>query len=291
MSEKVTVYIPTKNRAELLRKCLASVESQSYGNLEIIVVDDASEDNTAKVFEEFQCRDDRFRLIRLAESRGGCKARNIAIQEAEGVFVTGLDDDDFYEPYHVAALVEYWKILAKSGFLPSFLYTQAKRVRGNKTDETMRLGSVDSDCFFDSNYVGNQVFAPKVHYLGAGLFDESMPAWQDLEFFYRMTKLYGRAHLLDVPSYVFDDAPRLDRISSKRKETMLKACFLMHEKHGDNSNRKLQRLLLQVYSDCYAFNISVAEIYRFARLGFWPLGYMKLIKRFARRKAGLAGLG
>lgn len=266
-----------------MRKALASVECQSYGDLEIIVVDDASTDNTREVIEEFIQRDKRFRLIGLKESGGASAARNAAINAAEGDFVTGLDDDDYFEPYHIEALVKYWKILAGFGVVPSFLYTQAKIVRGNKTDVTMRFGNIEADCFFDSNYVGNQIFAPKPHYLGAGLFDEDMPAWQDLEFFYRMTLLYGRAHLLDMAGYIFDDEPRDDRISTRRKNIILEACSMMHEKHGDGSKRKLQRLLLQVYSDCYGFNISVADIYRFVKLGFWPLGYLKLMGKIAKR--------
>lgn len=291
MGDKVTIYIPTRNRAELLRKALASVESQTYGNLEILVVDDASTDNTQQVFNEFNLRDKRFRLISLNEPGGACKARNIAIKEAKGDFVTGLDDDDVFESYHIESLVKHWKMLAELGIVPSFLYTQAKRLIGNRAELTMRFGNIDAGCFFDSNHVGNQIFAPKTHYIGAGLFDENMPAWQDLEFFYRMAKLYGRAHLLDIPGYVFDDEPRVDRISAKRKDIILKACALMYEKHGDRHKRKLQRLLLQVYSDCYGFSISVYDVYRFMKLGFWPLGYMKLLKRFARRKAGVVGWG
>lgn len=288
MNSKVTIYVPTRNRAELLRAALASVVRQSYGNFEVLVVDDASADGTRRVVEELSSRDSRFRVISLSEPGGAGKARNAALKEARGDFITGLDDDDYFEPYHIEALVRHWEHLTQLGVSPSFLYTQAKIVKNDKVVMTTRREYVEADDLFDSNCVGNQIFAPRSHYIEAGLFDENMPAWQDIEFFYRMAKLHGGAYLLDMTGYVFDDELRSDRISSKRKEVILEACSLMYKKHGSENKRKLQRLLLQVYSDFYGFQISLEEMYGFAKLGFWPQGYIKLIARYAKRKAGVS---
>ena len=96
MAALVSVIIPTRNRAELLRRTLGTVLSQRLRELEVIVVDDASTDGTPAVLDAVA--DERVRTIRHPERRGVAAARNIGVDAAVGRWVAFLDDDDLWAP-------------------------------------------------------------------------------------------------------------------------------------------------------------------------------------------------
>ena len=94
MPEKplISVIIPTYNRAEIINIPLQSVFNQSYKNLEIIIVDDRSTDNTETVINNIN--DPRIRYIRHSVNQGGAAARNTGIDTATGKYIAFLDSDD-----------------------------------------------------------------------------------------------------------------------------------------------------------------------------------------------------
>jgi len=108
----VTVVMPTFNAAETVLAALASLSGQSYRDLEILVVDDGSSDDTAALVSRYAAEvDDRVRLLAMAQNGGAYRARNRALAEARGVFFTCNDSDDWSHPGKIAALVD---ILAAS---------------------------------------------------------------------------------------------------------------------------------------------------------------------------------
>jgi glycosyltransferase involved in cell wall biosynthesis len=90
----VSVNIATYNRAPLLARCLDSVLAQNYENMEIIVVNDASSDNTVEVVEEYQQNDSRIELINHEENKGLSATRNTAYRISKGSLIAFMDDDD-----------------------------------------------------------------------------------------------------------------------------------------------------------------------------------------------------
>ncbi len=95
---RVTVIVPLYNGARVLPTALAGLAAQSWTDLEVLIVDDASQDESADIAAAFSARDPRFRLIRMPENRGGYAARNRALTEATGVLVTTHDADDWSHP-------------------------------------------------------------------------------------------------------------------------------------------------------------------------------------------------
>ena len=90
----VSVVIPTYNRADLIIRAIDSVRSQSYSNLEIIVVDDCSPDNTPEVVKRIE--DNRLTYYRHDTNQGGSAARNTGIKKAQGQYIAFLDSDDVW---------------------------------------------------------------------------------------------------------------------------------------------------------------------------------------------------
>ena len=97
---EVSVVIPTHNRRELLIQAVASVRSQTMRNLEIVVVDDGSTDDTTSALSSIS--DVRLRVIHLSEARGVSHARNRGIRAATGQWISFLDDDDLWSPEKLA---------------------------------------------------------------------------------------------------------------------------------------------------------------------------------------------
>ena len=94
----VTIVTPAFNATRFIRDTIESVQAQTFGNWEMIVVDDFSQDNTCEVVETEARKDSRIRLIRLSENGGISLARNVALQAANGRYIAFLDADDLWLP-------------------------------------------------------------------------------------------------------------------------------------------------------------------------------------------------
>ena len=103
---KVSVILAAYQADDMLRTALRSLQEQTYRNLEILVVDDASpSDQTARIAQEFCARDPRFRFERMAQNGGAYIARNHALDQATGDYVTLHDADDWSHPCKIATQV------------------------------------------------------------------------------------------------------------------------------------------------------------------------------------------
>lgn len=99
----VSAIITTHNRCDLLVRAIESVLSQTYSEMECIVVDDASEDETSVVCERYPVI---YIQIPKEESRGGNYARNLGIKASKGAYCAFLDDDDYWLPTKIEKQVE-----------------------------------------------------------------------------------------------------------------------------------------------------------------------------------------
>lgn len=100
----VSVIIPTFNNAPYLHRCVDSVLTQTYDNLEIIIVDDGSTDNPQSVLSDIS--DHRFRGVISLNHNGVSTARNAGILHSNGEYIVFIDGDDRVEPRHIELLVE-----------------------------------------------------------------------------------------------------------------------------------------------------------------------------------------
>ncbi len=99
MTEKlVSIITPTYNCGKFIARTLDSVIAQTYGNWEMIIVDDRSTDDTRAVVEEYMARDSRIKYRLLDENSGAAVARTVAMQMAEGAYMAFLDSDDIWLP-------------------------------------------------------------------------------------------------------------------------------------------------------------------------------------------------
>ena len=92
----ISIIIPCFNAEKTLEKCLKSVVQQSYANLEIIIIDDGSTDETSLIYNKFQSNDERI-LVLKQQNSGVSKARNTGVKAATGDYICFVDSDDWAE--------------------------------------------------------------------------------------------------------------------------------------------------------------------------------------------------
>ena len=94
---KISVIIPVYNTEKYLEQCLESVINQTYKDLEIICVNDASTDNSFDVINEYSKKDSRIKYINFETNKGVSAARNVGLEAATGDYICFIDSDDWIE--------------------------------------------------------------------------------------------------------------------------------------------------------------------------------------------------
>lgn len=116
MQELVSVIIPTYNYGHLLESTVKSVMTQSYSQIEILVIDDCSTDNTSELMATLSKEDIRICYIRQDRNRGVSAARNRGLKEAKGGFIAFLDGDDLWEKYKIEKQIAFLQAHPEIGF-------------------------------------------------------------------------------------------------------------------------------------------------------------------------------
>ncbi|MFD2168206.1 glycosyltransferase [Thalassotalea euphylliae] len=205
----ITVYITTKNRCILLKRAINSVLAQTWSNIEIIVCDDGSSDNTASILSDYKAKHSNFSFFINEESKGACFSRNRAIQAAKGKYITGLDDDDYFLPERLEIL--YKNYSDDLAFVCSTYFR--KTLHGTRAVKDS-VGLIGLEKQLHYNRVGNQILTTKEKFLAVGGFDTSLPAFQDYDMWVRLMARFGNGLKVDVPLYVFDTSHANNRISA-----------------------------------------------------------------------------
>lgn len=236
----VSAVIPTRNRSDRLRAALQSVLDQTFTDIEIIVVDDASTDDTEKTLQSLSQKAG-LRYLRNKARQGASRSRNIAIQEARGEFITGLDDDDTWHPQRVEKLLDAFQegISAVCSF-DLMVYNTRELIWKKKPQITHQ------DLLY-YNQVGNQVLTKRDYLLNVGGFDETLPSAQDYDLWIRMTEEYGPVVTVPEPLQRVNMKSEEGRISTSEKTIEgYRACFEKHKAKMSKSQKKYQEYRLKL---------------------------------------------
>lgn len=189
---KVSVVIPTYNRANYLRQTIDSVLAQTYTDYEIIVLDDGSTDNTKETAALYK---DKIKYF-YQENRGPTAGKNSGMQKARGEYIAFLDDDDLWLPEKLAKQVEVLENNRELAFACSGSYVI--NAKGEIIDEWKKV--TQNQETFSNLYEANFVFTLTVMVrrkclAATGLFDESLYIVQDYDLWLRLAKRYPFAYI------------------------------------------------------------------------------------------------
>ena len=188
---RVSVIIPTYNRAEMLQRAVDSVVAQTFTDFELLIVDDCSADETPDVVAGLVNADARIRSFRHDHNRGLSATRNTGIGHAEGEYIAFLDDDDEFLPSKIESqvkaldcadadvgMVYVW--LSHIGTNGELVGASSRILEGYAFDEALMLRF--PACIGSTAMFRRSVFD------AVGRFDETLLFAEDVDFFCRVAK-------------------------------------------------------------------------------------------------------
>ena len=180
---KVSVIIPTYNRGNLIIKSIKSVLNQTFKNLEVIVIDDGSSDNTEHLVNKIT--DKRLKYVKLSSNKGSSNARNIGIKNANGQFISFQDSDDIFYPNKIEKQLK--NIINRNSILDfckiNVIYnsTYSYLIPNKRQENSILRGDIFNELISRGNFISTQSMLIRTNYMKKHLFDIDMPRLQDYD--------------------------------------------------------------------------------------------------------------
>ncbi len=271
MNCKISIIIPSYNNAKYIKQCLDSCVFQTYKNIEIIVVDDCSSDNSVNLVKAYQKRDSRIRLIQNTKNQGVSKTRHIGILACSSDWITTLDSDDFYvSERKLEKEVETLKyhdlnvnIIAYSGIIC------VNREGENVHDVMSVYRVVEGDVFEVFLTRGcaiprDFIFSKKL-YFDIGGFDFQLPLYEDWDLKIRLAK-YGSFYYSGISGIAYRQHNQ--GLSSVNKEKHLKWLQYVFDKNskGLKNRLELNAMLMKRIKPSFLVRVYDAVVMRVMRV-------------------------
>lgn len=228
-SELISVVIPSYNRKDKLPACIKSVLEQSYSNIELIIVDDASTDGTEELFKDI--KDPRLTYLRYDINHGACYARNYGAERSHGRIIAFQDSDDIW---HSDKLEKQFKHLIDSGADMSFCGMNRVSKDGSHYYYPVHPYEPEHSLanFLAENRASTQTMLMHRYVWEQLKFDESFKRYQDWDFSIRAAANFRLAYLPealvesevggDSISFAVNSYPALVKLYNKHRDLYAK---------------------------------------------------------------------
>lgn len=227
MNKLVSAIIPTYNREKTICRAIDSILNQSYKNIEIIIVDDGSTDDTLKLLKKYGST---IRVVNQCH-KGANAARNRGIKEAKGEYIAFLDSDDEWLPQKTYMQLNYLEKKEKQVcFCPyQLIDDKIQIVPGNYSDIDRYENNINV-VLSQGNVIGTPTLIMEKSILDdVGLFNESMQRFQDYELCIRIAKKYKIGYIPQV----LVNAYRMQKSISNNQELGLLSYGQIIKMHSD----------------------------------------------------------
>lgn len=250
----VSVVIPTYNRSSTIIRCIESVIQQSYKNIEIIVVDDASTDNTESVIQKYITLNN-FNYIKLASNVGGAEARNIGINKSNGDYIAFQDSDDEWMLDKLEKQMLYFNQNDVD-----IVFSKIKRISNLGESIFPKLNVIESlnmATLLQVNYIGTpSAVIKKQKLIEVSGFDKTLPRLQDWDLFIRLSK---NASFYMIPE-VLCNAYLQDNSITNNPQALVKTLTIFANKYKNDINQLTSREQSAVYEKYGSLLVDINEI-------------------------------
>lgn len=231
----ISVVIPTFNREKLIERAVESVLNQSYNDIEIIVVDDCSTDNTHLIMEKYK-NNKKVKYIKLKTNSGACRARNEGIRNASGDIIAFLDSDD---EWHKDKLMKQYAFFKKKNaeiVVCNYLYEKEKKCE--KAIKHQQDVITYNQLLYENCITTGAILVKKDLIEKVGGFDEKMPRYQDWELVLRIAK-ESRIYFCDEPLLTlhYQKQSISNSTSKEKKYTALEIIYKKNKKEIDQNKK------------------------------------------------------
>ena len=234
---KISVIIPTFNREKLVCRSIKSVLNQTLQNLEIIIIDDGSTDDTKKEVEKLQ--DERIKYIKLQNNTGGANARNIGIDIASGKFISFQDSDDIF--YYDKLEKQLENLNNRKSHLDfckiHVIYNNSFHyfVPNKKREKRIENGNYFDELINHGNFISTQSIVVKTSFMKKYRFDTNMPRMQDYDIILRMIPKVKISYTKEVLVDLHIQKNSIQLSSDKLKQAIY---VLLNKKFNFNDNQR-----------------------------------------------------
>lgn len=200
--EKVSIIIPTYNRAHIIKKALDSVLAQTYPWFEVIIVDDGSTDNTREVIEAYE--DERIRYYYTELNQGASAARNYGLKKAQYNFIAFEDSDDIW---YNEKLEKQMKVLCNAALDVGVVYHkiiydfgggQYAILPSEEIPEDKKSGDIYAQMLYHNLIPCPAILARRSAIMDAGEFDIELNALEDYDFALKLTRKYKACFINEI---------------------------------------------------------------------------------------------
>jgi glycosyltransferase involved in cell wall biosynthesis len=287
MNTKASVIIPVFDGERTIARALDSVLAQTFGNFEVIIVDDGSLDRTVDLVLEYS--DERLQLIRHPQNRGAAAARNTGIKAARSRWIAFLDADDAWTPEKLRRQVD---LLERTGAGGSACLT-GHIIHKHGSERTVRLNltsrSFRSNIFFGCTFSpGSTLMVERTVFDKVGLFDEKLLRLEDWDWLLLFVEGHDMQFVREPLALVYLTAKAAPESIHKVPPT-LDAIQRMQLKHGSRYPSLLTRmkikssLLIELGAAMYRIGRPwTAALYVVAALVVYPLRNLAFYRMLLR---------
>jgi glycosyltransferase involved in cell wall biosynthesis len=184
---KISVIIPTYNRANLLMRSINSVLNQTYKDFELIVINDGSTDNTGEIVENLRKNDERIIYIKIDNSGGPAHPKNIGIKKAQGEYIAFLDDDDEWMPTKLEKQISLFEKTNKEDLT---IVSCDSVVIDNKGETAVKTSKITNyglrDLLIKNSIFTGTVLVRSLAIQNIDLFDEKLKFLEDWDMWIRI---------------------------------------------------------------------------------------------------------
>jgi spore maturation protein CgeB len=232
----VSIVLPTKDRPQFLKEALQSISGQTYGNIEVIVVNDGGED-VENVLSQFM---DKLKIIykKNHERKGPAAARNLGLREARGKYIAYLDDDDIFYPEHIETLVGFLERTgSKVAYSDSYqAFQQPMDGIYVTTDKRVAYSfKFDRKRLLVMNYIPTlNIVHDRECIDEAGFFDETLETQEDWDLWIRMSQRYEFHHIKSVTAE-FRTRLNFSSLTSSKRPDFLRTLKIIHSRYKDTA--------------------------------------------------------
>ncbi|GGH84227.1 glycosyltransferase involved in cell wall biosynthesis [Pullulanibacillus pueri] len=259
----ISIVVPTFNRGRNISITINSILNQSYKHFELIIVDDASTDDTESIVKNIT--DKRIKYIKLKENTKGTKPRNIGISLSKGEFITFLDSDDQWIPYKLEKQLNFIldsnldssKIMCFTGLLVKD--GDSTQLRKNKSlslkEDIMDYILVGKNTVQTSTYMISSSLAK------ATLFNSNLKKHQDWDFCLRLRNNNAQFLYYDECLTVWNVGDRDDRISNSYKNSHVSENWLRDNEEKLSEKAKWAFVVLIIVDNLIYKNKKIRAAY------------------------------
>lgn len=282
--EKVSVIIPTHYRPDRLDLAIKSVLDQTYKELEIIIISDGIDNETANVVHRYQEIDARIMFYEYNPSRGGNYARNLGIKNSNGKYIAFLDDDDIWKEHKIERQIELLQCNSRVGLVNCGINNVFPEKKLQYTSKMSVDGNISKTILF-GNSIGSTsaVMVRREALETCGVFDEKLTARQDYDLWLRICQKYEVKTVgsIELDYYNYEQKGNHNQISYNL-EKLEKSYELIFDKYKDLYTTLSKNEVKLLYSNRYLALAQVAlkasDKNNVKRYGWIAWNYRKSIK-------------